>query len=73
MRRGLLLLAGVVCAAIAARVAYGTWRSNRRDRLDVYFDDGSFVTYVDGSSEAERLLPLARQVLSAVHELPGKG
>jgi len=40
--------------------------ANRRDRLDVYFDDGSFVTYVDGSTEAEQLLPLARQVLGAV-------
>ena len=66
------MLAGVVVAGIAARVAYGMWCSNRRDRLDVYFDDGSFVTYVDGSSEAGRLLPLARQVLAAVHETPAK-
>ena len=70
MRRGLLLLAGLVGGGIAAGTAYESWRSNRRDRLDVYFDDGSFVTYVDGSSAAERLLPLARQVLAAVHETP---
>jgi len=31
----------------------------------VYFDDGSFVTFGAGSLEAERLLPLARQVLIA--------
>ena len=37
-------------------------RRRARERLDVYFDDGSFVTFVDGSPEAERLLPLARQV-----------
>jgi hypothetical protein len=72
VRRGLLLLSGLVVGGIAAGAAYESWRSNRRDRLDVYFDDGSFVTYVDGSSEARRLLPLARQVLAAVHEAPVK-
>ena len=36
-----------------------------RERLDVYFGDGSFVTFVAGSTEAERLLPLARRVLLA--------
>jgi len=44
--------------------------SRREDRLDVYFDDGSFVTYVAGSAEAAKLLPLARQVLAAVYETP---
>jgi hypothetical protein len=38
-----------------------------RERLDVYFDDGSFGTFVAGSPEAERLLPLARRVLLAAH------
>ncbi len=65
MRRG-LLLAGLLGGAIAAGAAYERAFPSRRDRLDVYFDDGSFVTYVDGSSEAERLLPLARAVLAAV-------
>ena len=59
--------AGFAGVGIAAGAAYEAWRSKgREDRIDVYFDDGSFVTYVDGSSEAERLLPLARQVLAAV-------
>jgi hypothetical protein len=64
------MLAGAVGAGIAVGAAYESWRSKRRDRLDVYFDDGSFVTYVDGSSEAEQLLPFARQMLAAVHETP---
>ena len=72
MRRSILLLVGLIGAGIAVGTAFESWRSNRRDRLDVYFDDGSFVTYIDGSSEAERLLPLARQVLAAVHETPVK-
>jgi hypothetical protein len=66
VRRGLLALAGLFGGAVAAGAAYERSFPSRRDRLDVYFDDGSFVTYVDGSSEAERLLPLARAVLSTV-------
>jgi hypothetical protein len=73
VRRGLLALAGFVGGGIAAGVAYEAWFSNRRDRLDVYFDDGSFVTYVDGSDEAEPLLSLARQVLAVVHETAVNG
>jgi hypothetical protein len=32
--------------------------------VDVYFADGSMVSFADGSPEAGRLLPLARRVLS---------
>jgi hypothetical protein len=68
VKRGVFELAGFAVGGIAAGAAYEWWRSKRgEDLLDVYFDDGSFVTYVDGSSEAERLLPLARAVLEAVH------
>lgn len=66
MRRGLFALAGLVAGSIAAGAAYERLIENEHDRLDVYFDDGSFVTYVEGSREAEKLLPLARQVLAAV-------
>ena len=66
MKRGLFALAAVIGVGIAAGAAYDRWVAKRRDRLDVYFDDGTFVTYVDGSAEAERLLPHARQVLAAV-------
>jgi hypothetical protein len=40
--------------------------SRRRERVDLYFEDGSMVSLAEGSPEAERLLPLARDVLSAV-------
>jgi hypothetical protein len=63
VRRRLLGLVGV---GIVAGAAYERWVAHRRDRLDVYFADGCFVTYVDGSAGGEQLLPLARQVLSAV-------
>ena len=67
MRRRILAVAAFVVGGIAAGTAYERRVANRRDQLDVYFDDGSFVTYVEGSSEADRLLPLARTVLAAVH------
>lgn len=67
MRRSRRALAVLVCGAIAARIAY-EHRLHRRDRLNIYFDDGSFVTYVDGSTDAAQLFPLARQVLAAARD-----
>jgi len=66
VKHAALALAGLAGGGIAAGVAYERWRSDRSDQLDVYFDDGSFVTYFAGSAAAEQLLPLARQVLAAV-------
>ena len=65
MRRRLFALAGFASGALAGRAAYRRWFGGSRERLDVYFDDGSFVTFEAGSPEAERLLPLARQVFVA--------
>jgi hypothetical protein len=65
MRRRLLTLVGFASGALAGTAAYRRWFGGSRERLDVYFDDGSFVTYESGSSEADRLLPLAQQVLTA--------
>ena len=65
MRRRLLALAGFAGGALAGTAAYRRWFGGSREKLDVYFDDGSFVTFGAGSAEAERLLPLARQVLVA--------
>jgi len=62
-RRRLIALVGVA-AGLPGLVAYRRARGPRRGRVDVYFDDGSFVTFEAGSSEAARLLPLARQVLT---------
>jgi hypothetical protein len=58
-------LAGLATGAFAGTAAYRHWFSGSRERLDVYIDDGSFVTFGAGSPEAARLLPLARQVLVA--------
>jgi hypothetical protein len=37
----------------------------RRDRAELYFDDGSLVTLAQGSPEAEPLLRHARELLAA--------
>jgi hypothetical protein len=58
---GLLLAAGSLVGAIAYRRRY----SNRRARVDLYYDDGSMVSLAEGSPDGDRLLPLARDVLGA--------
>ena len=58
-------LAGFASGALAGTAAYRHWFGGSRERLDVYFDDGSFVTFEAGSAEAARLLPVARRVLLA--------
>jgi ferric-dicitrate binding protein FerR (iron transport regulator) len=65
LRRRLLTLAGFATGALAGTAAYRRWVGAGRERLDVYFADGSFVTFDAGSREAARLLPLARQILLA--------
>jgi len=65
MTRRLLALAGFASGALAGTAAYRHFLGGRSERLDVYFDDGSFVTFAGSSPEAARLLPLARQVLLA--------
>jgi hypothetical protein len=55
-----LLLAG---ASALAAVLLRRRAAARRERADLYFDDGSMVSFVEGNAEAERLLPLARRVL----------
>ena len=61
-RLGLLGFAtGVVGASVVLRRQFG----KRRDRVDIYFGDGSMVSYIDGSPEALSLLPAARDALLA--------
>ena len=58
----LLALLGAWAAGIALlRRTSGA----RRDRVDLYFDDGSMQSLSDGAPDATRLLPLARAALDA--------
>jgi hypothetical protein len=65
MRRKVLRFAGFASGMLAGTLAYRYLVGDRGERLDVYYDDGSFVTFAAGSAEGDRLLPLARRVLVA--------
>ena len=56
-------LAGLVLAASLAGAVLFRRRARRRDRVEVYFEDGSTVSLDDGSPEASTVLPLARRML----------
>jgi hypothetical protein len=56
-----LLAALGVFAAVIAFLRQGVGR--RRERVDLYFDDGSMLSLADGSPQAARLLDIARGVL----------
>ncbi len=62
IRRRTLAAAAVVGGALFI------WRrrSGRKiEKIDLYYEDGSMVSFAGGSIEADRLLPLARRVLAA--------
>jgi hypothetical protein len=64
MRRLLgLLVLGLALLGVAGLVRRGAAR--RRERVDLYFEDGSMVSLADGSPEGDRLLALGREVLRA--------
>jgi hypothetical protein len=65
MRRRTLALVGFFTGlfAVTAFIRRGTTR--RRERADLYFADGSMVSLPSDSAEAQRLLPLARDLLRA--------
>jgi hypothetical protein len=64
--RRLLRIAGFASGALAGTVAYRRLFGTGRERVDVYFDDGSFVTFSGRSAEAAKLVPLAHRVVAAV-------
>ena len=65
MRRKLLGALGFATGIFAGTIVFRRSFARPRERVDVYFDDGSMVSFADGSSEAEKLLPLAGDVLAA--------
>ena len=59
---GFLTLVGIAFAGI---VIYRRRFLLRRERVDLYFEDGSLVSFEQGSDGAGRLLPLAHDVVHA--------
>ena len=62
MRRSAAALLGVAGGMLAG-AAFIRRRSVHRERADLYYEDGSMISLSDGSPDAERLLPLAREIL----------
>ena len=62
MRRSAAALLGVA-GGLFAGAAFIRRRGVRQERVDLYYDDGSMVSLSNGSADAARLLPLAREIL----------
>jgi hypothetical protein len=63
-RSALTLLLGAAGSAAGA-VLVRRRLSGRRERVELFFDDGTPVTLTQGTPEAERLLVHARDLLAA--------
>ena len=58
-----LLAAG---AALAGAIVFVRTKSAvEREHVDVYFADGSMISLEPGSTDGDRLLPLARRAIAA--------
>lgn len=62
MRRSIAVLLGIL-GGLFAGAAFLRRQAAQRDRADLYFEDGSMLSLTNGSPGAERLLPLAREIL----------
>jgi hypothetical protein len=63
MRRSGALLFGILVGAFVG-AAFIRRRTVQADRADLYFEDGSMLSLSNGSPGADRLLPLARRILT---------
>jgi hypothetical protein len=67
MAKGKALTLLLVVGAVAGGLLWRR-RAARRERVDLYFADGSMVSLERGSLDADRVLPLAHGVLQAARE-----
>ena len=56
---GMLLAAGSLAGSVLVRRR----AARKRERVDLYGDDGSMHSFAEGTPEAERLLPIAHDLL----------
>ena len=62
MRRSAATFLGLA-GGVLAGAAFIRRRGVRQERVDLYYEDGSMISLSNGSPDAERLLPLAREIL----------
>jgi len=65
MRRSAAAALGVVGGMLAGAAFIRRRSAQQRERVDLYYQDGSMISLSNGSPDAERLLPLARELLRA--------
>ncbi len=65
MRRKLLVLLALLGVWAAGVALFRRTTGTRRERIDLYFEDGSMQSVSESATEAAHLLPLARSALSA--------
>jgi hypothetical protein len=63
-RSGVALL-GVVTGAAAAAAFWLRRGGGPREQVELYYADGSMVSFAAGSPQGEKLLPIARRALAA--------
>lgn len=63
--RSLVTTLGLLAGAVAAAAYWLRHTASPREHVDVYFADGSMVSFVPGTPEGDKLLPIARRVLAA--------
>ena len=63
--KGRVAAALVAIGSVVGAAAIWRRRSGAgKDHADVYFADGSMVSFAEGSDEADRLFPVARRILA---------
>jgi hypothetical protein len=63
--RSVVATLGLVAGAVASGAYWLRHTGVPREHVDLYFADGSMVSFVPGSPEGDKLLPIARRVLAA--------
>jgi hypothetical protein len=63
--RNVLGALGLLAGAAAGAAVWLRRGGSPREHVDIYFADGSMVSFTPGSPEGDRLLPIARRVLAA--------
>jgi hypothetical protein len=62
MRRSAAAILGLVGGGLAGAAIFRR-QAGRRERADLYFEDGSMLSLANGSPGADRMIPLAREVI----------
>lgn len=65
MRGRSLALLGVIAGAAAGAALWLRRGGGPSERVELYYADGSLVSFASGSPQGEKLLPIARRALAA--------